>query len=158
MEIFFYKTTIGYIGIEENGTAITRIFFPNKGQDINCGKETELIQEAGNQLEEYLTGRRRQFDLPLAPKGTEFQKAVWNALLEIPYGETRSYKQIAEQIGNPKAMRAVGLANNRNPIVIMIPCHRVIGTDGRLVGYGGGVELKQKLLLLERHEGVAIDG
>ncbi len=89
------------------------------------------------------------FDLPLEPAGTEFQKSVWVALQAIPYGETRSYGDMARQIGNPKACRAVGMANNRNPISIVIPCHRVIGADGSLVGYGGGLDLKQKLLTLE---------
>lgn len=88
--------------------------------------------------------------MKLEPEGTPFQKEVWNALLSIPYGETRSYGQIAEQVGNPKACRAVGLANNRNPIAIVIPCHRVIGADGRLVGYGGGLHIKERLLALEQ--------
>ena len=95
-------------------------------------------------------GRRREFQLPLAPKGTEFQQKVWKALLDIPYGETRSYGEIARAIGNPKASRAVGMANNRNPIAIIIPCHRVIGSTGKLVGYGGGLDKKEFLLNLER--------
>ena len=90
------------------------------------------------------------FDLPLAPKGTAFQQSVWRALESIPYGEVRSYGDIARQIGNPKACRAIGGANNRNPIAIVIPCHRVIGADGRLVGYGGGLDKKEMLLSLER--------
>ena len=102
------------------------------------------------QLEQYFAGRRKTFELPLAPEGTAFQLKVWQALQEIPYGETRSYGQIARAVGNEKAARAVGMANNQNPISIIIPCHRVIGADGKLVGYGGGLERKACLLELER--------
>jgi methylated-DNA-[protein]-cysteine S-methyltransferase len=113
-------------------------------------QETPLIKEAYRQLSEYLKGERKGFDLPLLIKGTTFQQQVWKALLEIPYGETRSYKQIAVAIGNPKAVRAVGMANNRNPLLIVVPCHRVIGADGKLVGYGAGIEKKEFLLRLEK--------
>jgi len=112
-------------------------------------KETALIKKAAKQLSEYFSGKRKEFDLPLSFTGTDFQKKVWSALLTIPYGETRSYGQIAAQIGNPKASRAVGMANNRNPISILCPCHRVIGADGSLTGYGGGLEAKKFLLELE---------
>ena len=112
-------------------------------------KRTPLIEQAVLQIEEYMEGKRVEFDLPLRPEGTKFQKQVWDALLSIPYGEVRSYKEIAEAIGNPKACRAVGMANNRNPISIIIPCHRVIGANGSLVGYGGGLPIKTKLLKLE---------
>ena len=112
-------------------------------------QETTLIKEAYFQLTEYLKGERKTFDLPLNPHGTEFQKRVWKALCEIPYGETRTYKQIAEAIGNPKAVRAVGMANNRNPLLIVVPCHRVIGADGKLVGYAAGLDKKAFLLRLE---------
>jgi methylated-DNA-[protein]-cysteine S-methyltransferase len=101
------------------------------------------------QLEEYFAGRRRQFDLPLDLHGTEFQKRCWQELLKIPYGETRSYADVARAIGKPSAVRAVGLANGQNPIAIIVPCHRVIGSDGSLTGYGGGLETKRKLLELE---------
>ena len=110
---------------------------------------TELTDRCAAQLTEYFNGTRTGFDLPLSPRGTDFQQKVWNALLTIPYGETRSYKDIAVQIGNPKATRAVGMANNRNRIMIVIPCHRVIGTDGSLVGYGCGLDIKEKLLKIE---------
>ncbi|WP_165072424.1 methylated-DNA--[protein]-cysteine S-methyltransferase [Desulfovibrio sp. ZJ200] len=116
--------------------------------DALC-QESPILRRARAQLEEYLAGRRRSFDLPLAPRGTDFQRKVWEALTRIPYGETRSYKQIAEAVGCPRGCRAVGLANNRNPISIVIPCHRVIGADGSLVGYGGGLPLKKALLRLE---------
>lgn len=112
--------------------------------------ETALIKEAAKQLNEYLGGKRRVFDIPLALEGTPFQKAVWKALTDIPYGETRSYREIAESIGQPKACRAVGMANNKNPAAIFVPCHRVIGSNGKLVGYAGGMDVKEKLLALER--------
>ncbi|TSB44804.1 methylated-DNA--[protein]-cysteine S-methyltransferase [Alkalicoccobacillus porphyridii] len=111
---------------------------------------SETLSEAKKQLEEYFLGHRLTFDVPIDLTGTLFQKRVWNALTDIQYGETRSYKQIAEMIGAPKAVRAVGGANNRNPIPIIIPCHRVIGSNGSMVGYGGGLDKKEKLLL---HEG-----
>ena len=114
-------------------------------------KETPLNKEAATQIKEYLKGSRKDFDLPLKPEGTDFQLRVWQALLAIPYGETRSYQEIAEQAGNIKACRAVGLANNRNPIAIIIPCHRVIGKNGSLTGYGGGLEIKARLLELEKN-------
>ena len=114
-------------------------------------EETELILECKKQLEEYFAGKRKTFDLPLVPKGTEFQQKVWKALQEIPYGETRTYGEIAAAIGNPKAARAVGMANNKNPIGIIIPCHRVVGANGKLVGYAGGMEKKEFLLELERN-------
>jgi len=115
-------------------------------------EETPLLKKAAEQLKDYLAGNRQIFDLPLDPKGTEFQKAVWRTLPDIPFGEICSYKQIAQAIDNPKACRAVGMANNKNPILIVIPCHRVIGSDGSLVGYDGGIALKEKLLKLEGFE------
>ena len=112
-----------------------------------------MHQAAAEQLEAYFAGKRTTFSLPLRPAGTAFQLAVWQALTEIPYGETRSYGEIAAAVGNPKAARAVGMANNRNPISILIPCHRVIGSTGALVGYGGGLEKKLFLLELEKGAG-----
>jgi methylated-DNA-[protein]-cysteine S-methyltransferase len=108
-----------------------------------------FLPAARQQLAEYFAGARRVFDLPLAPAGTPFQQRVWRALLEIPYGRTVSYGELARAIGSPGAARAVGLANNRNPIAIVIPCHRVIGADGSLTGYGGGLHVKEHLLALE---------
>ncbi|MCL2808440.1 MAG: methylated-DNA--[protein]-cysteine S-methyltransferase [Treponema sp.] len=113
--------------------------------------ETPLIKETAKQLDEYFNGKRKVFDLPLNANGTEFQKKVWQALQTIPYGQTCNYERIAVLIGKPKACRAVGMANNKNPIAIIIPCHRVIGKDGKLTGYAGGLELKQKLLQLENN-------
>lgn len=111
----------------------------------------EFFREISRQLEAYFSGKLKSFDIKLAPEGTEFQKSVWDALCEVPYGETRSYKEIAVSIGNPRAYRAVGLANNRNPIAIIVPCHRVIGADGKLTGYASGLDVKEFLLKLEKN-------
>ncbi|MGI6084832.1 MAG: methylated-DNA--[protein]-cysteine S-methyltransferase [Acetivibrionales bacterium] len=148
--IFYYETRIGKIGIGEENGAVTDVFFVNEIiSDDDRLRETALIKEASKQLDEYFEGRRKVFDLPVFTKGTPFQEMVWDALKTIPFGETRSYKDIAVQIGKSKACRAVGMANNRNSIAIIIPCHRVIGSKGELVGYGGGMEIKEKLLRLE---------
>lgn len=144
---FTYDTVLGSVTFVEEDGALLAITTHRPYEGIE--HETALIKEANRQLSEYLKGERQMFDLPLNPRGTDFQKRVWRALCDIPYGETRSYKQIAEAIGNPKAVRAVGMANNRNPITIVVPCHRVIGADGKLVGYGGGLEMKEFLLRLE---------
>jgi methylated-DNA-[protein]-cysteine S-methyltransferase len=113
-------------------------------------RDDDALADAATQLREYFSGARRDFDLDLAPQGTEFQTKVWAALAEIPYGTTATYGQIAARVGNPKASRAVGMANNRNPIALIIPCHRVIGSSGKLVGYGGGLPAKEFLLNFER--------
>lgn len=147
---YWYEFEIGKMVIVEDNRTITRIYF---GEHIpeNAGKiETPLIRKAHEELEEYFSGTRKVFDLPLAPQGTEFQTRVWKALLNVPYGKTCSYKEIAESIGNGKACRAVGMANNKNPIVIVIPCHRVVGSNGQLVGYAGGLNVKKKLLDMEK--------
>ena len=151
--VFFYDYPVGWIGIAEDNGVISRVGFrDNSKKDFNgyAAAETPLIKKAAAQLAEYFTGKRTKFDLPLAPVGTEFQLSVWRALQTIPFAETRSYGDIAALIGNPKACRAVGMANNRNPIAIIIPCHRVIGRDGSLTGYGGGLDVKQYLLDLEK--------
>lgn len=149
--IFFYQTTIGKIGIMDDGKAITNVFFQEENipQDVIV-KETSLIKEAGQQLNDYLASKRRSFTLPLAPEGTEFQQKVWKTLQDIPCGEIRSYGEVAKRIGQPKAARAVGMANNKNPILILIPCHRVVGANGKLVGYAAGLDVKEHLLKLER--------
>ena len=144
-----YESPFGNIVIVSNGKAITNITLESKIDPEFKKEADELTDKAANQLDEYFSGKRREFDIPLDPCGSGFQQKVWKALLEIPYGETRSYKEIAQMIDNPKACRAVGLANNKNPIWIMIPCHRVIGTDGTLTGYGGGLAMKQRLLEIE---------
>lgn len=148
---FIYKTIIGEIGIAEKNGAITNVFF---GQTVMPEEyeteETPLLRKAASQLYEYLDGTRTGFDLPLQPEGTSFQRDCWNALLTIPYGQTRTYRQQAIQLGNPNACRAVGRANGLNPISIFIPCHRVIGADGSLTGFAGGLEIKKWLLELEK--------
>lgn len=148
--VYFYETKIGKIGIVENSRAITQLYFVEDIPQNTNVHETPLLKKANQQLQEYLDGKRKKFDLPLAPQGTEFQKKVWKALLEIPYGKICSYKEIATKIGNEKASRAVGMANNKNPILIFIPCHRVIGANGELVGYAGGLDMKKRLLKIEK--------
>lgn len=151
MPTVFYESKVGRIGITEKDGRITHIYITKTELPEDAQLcETELLKEAVRQLESYFAGELKEFTLPLAPEGTAFMKQVWAALCEIPYGKTASYKDIAEKIGSPKAARAVGLANNRNPIPIIIPCHRVIGADGSLIGYGGGLEMKKSLLDLEK--------
>lgn len=136
--------------VEERGQLVEISFHQLEHREEMEEKRTELLEEAERQLQEYFAGRLQHFDLPLHPQGTEFQKKVWKALMSIPYGETRSYGEIAKQIGKEKAVRAVGGANHVNPISIVIPCHRVIGKNGSLTGYGGGLKIKETLLILER--------
>lgn len=145
----YMQTSLGLIGITEIDGAITELFFETDTQKSVCGEKTPLLEKAEGQLAEYLSGNRADFDLPLAAEGTDFQKTSWDALRRIPYGQTRSYKQVAEMIGKPSASRAVGMANNKNPILILTPCHRVVGADGRLVGYAAGLDIKEKLLRME---------
>ena len=122
------------------------------------GEEADrLLLRAAAELDEYFAGRRRDFTLPLAPRGTAFQQAVWEALRSIPYGQTRTYAEIAQAVGKPRACRAVGMANHHNPIAILIPCHRVVGSDGSLTGYAAGVGIKAQLLALERRYSAAPD-
>lgn len=150
---FFYETPVGILRIAEENNSITEISFLQEKVPIieSTLKETPLLKRTFSQLQEYFSKTRTTFDLPLNPKGTTFQKKVWDALITIPYGETRSYKQIAEQVNCPKGSRAVGLANHNNPIAIIIPCHRVIGVDGKLVGYAGGLSIKETLLQIENN-------
>jgi len=149
--ICYYTSDIGKIGIADNGSAITNLYFEHDavGDDAII-YETELLKKAGQQLQEYFAGERKAFSLPLAPQGTGFMQQVWHSLQSIPYGETRSYEKIAKNIGNEKACRAVGMANNRNPIPIFIPCHRVIGKNDKLTGYRAGLRIKTYLLELEK--------
>ena len=148
--IWYYETPIGKLGIAQEDEAISHILFDGDMRlDDYEKKETKIIQKTANQLNSYFHGELKEFDIPLLLNGTPFQKQVWQALMEIPYGQTCSYKDVAEKIGNPKAVRAVGLANNKNKIPIIIPCHRVIGTNGKLVGYAGGLKVKQQLIELE---------
>ena len=154
MNYGWVESPVGELLIVADEAAVRMIGF-REGQHPGSVKEGwrqggSLVAEVGRQLDEYFEGRRRQFDLPLAPSGTPFQLRAWKALQDIPYGATRSYGEQARAMGQPKAVRAVGAANGRNPIAIVVPCHRVIGGDGRLTGYGGGLDVKQYLLELER--------
>lgn len=148
--IFYYETYIGKIGIVSDNLYIYEISFYNKDYPIY---ETMLMKECISQILEYFDGKRKYFDIPIFVEGTDFQKKVWNTLIRIPYGKTCSYKDIASFIGNERAVRAVGNANNKNRLPILIPCHRVIGINGKLVGYAGGLDIKRKLLELERKYG-----
>lgn len=136
---------VGSLTLTEDNGKITGLHFGG----IAANDASPVLDAAEKQLREYFAGTRQSFDLPLAPAGTPFQRAVWDALCAIPYGETRTYAQIAAAVGNPKAYRAVGMANNRNPIAILIPCHRVVGASGSLTGYAGGLDAKRALLALE---------
>ena len=140
------KTPVGNLKTVISDGAVTEIKFTSEPV---CGEENSVT----HQLREYLEGKRKTFDALLAVSGTPFQKKVWQALLDIPYGETRTYGQIAAAIGNPKAYRAVGMACNRNPICIIVPCQRVVGTNGKLVGYAEGVDKKSFLLNIEQKRG-----
>ena len=151
----YYHSPIGLIKMEETGGFLNRADFVEKSpisghfQLDSISNSSSLFKDACKQLDEYFEGRRQKFDLALKPNGTDFQRSAWESLLRIPYGETRSYLQQAESIHNPKAIRAIGQANSRNPIPIIIPCHRVIGKNGSLIGYAGGLDRKTKLLALE---------
>ena len=150
MPLFFYQTPIGKIGVEETAEKIAAVYW--EGQEIPEGVdvwESPLLKKAGRELEEYFHGARYVFSVPLHLIGTPFMRDVWEALAEIPYGTTVTYRQIAERVGRPKAARAVGLACQRNPLPLFIPCHRVIGSNGKLTGYAGGLKIKKQLLSLE---------
>ena len=147
---YYYQTDIGMIRIVENDEAISQVTFADKQDTDILLKETPLIKQTIQQINEYLKGERKVFTIKINPSGTAFQKKVWDQLLKIPYGETKSYQWVATEIGNKQACRAVGMANNRNPIVLIIPCHRVIGANGKLIGYGGGLPIKQRLLNIEK--------
>lgn len=151
------KTPLGWITVEEAGGALVAVDLPAAYGAAAAADSAEattptrgVLASARRQLDEYFAGTRSVFDLPLAPVGTPFQRKVWSELSKIPYGETCSYADIAKRIGRATACRAVGSANGRNPIPIIIPCHRVIGASGKLVGYAGGIDTKQWLLRHER--------
>lgn len=148
---FCYDTEIGRIKISEKDEKIIGFVFSDYKKEDEIEKETDAIRKTYLQLKEYLSGKRKNFDIEIEMIGTEFQKKVWKELLNIPYGETRSYKDIAIAIGNGKACRAVGNANNKNPIAIIVPCHRVIGSNGSMTGYAGGLDIKEKLLKIEKY-------
>ncbi|NVN79986.1 MULTISPECIES: methylated-DNA--[protein]-cysteine S-methyltransferase [unclassified Vibrio] len=149
----YYESPLGIITLQANDQGLLGAWF-----EIHTTKPEQLGEQDDNfpifelvteQLNRYFAGEVIQFDVPIAAKGTPFQQSVWQALTTIPYGETWSYAQLAEAIGNPKAVRAVGLANGKNPVSVIVPCHRVIGKNGKLTGYAGGVERKQRLLVIE---------
>lgn len=146
---FYFDSPVGVLLIKEVENKLSEIQFcdeiPQPNADAFVPK-TELLLECKRQLEEYFQGKRRNFELPLHLGGTQFQQDAWQALTTIPYGQAASYKDMAEKIGRPKAMRAIGNANHNNPIPIVIPCHRVIGANGKMVGYGGGIWRKEWLL------------
>lgn len=148
---FCYDTEIGTIKISEKDGKIIGLAFSDYKKENEIEKETDAIRKTYLQLKEYLSGKRKNFDIEIEMIGTEFQKKVWKELLNIPYGETRSYKDIAIAIGNEKACRAVGNANNKNPIAIIVPCHRVVGSNGSMTGYAGGLDIKEKLLKIEKY-------
>lgn len=147
----YSETPVGRVGLVENGSALTHLFFDPAGSPEGLiEEETPLLITAEERLKEYFAGRLKNFDLPLAPFGTDFQRQVWSAMMDIPYGQTTSYGEVAEALGRPGAFRAVGQAANRNPLAVIIPCHRVVGRGGELTGYGGGLAVKEYLLRLEQ--------
>lgn len=158
MPEYFYRivdSPVGRLTLGASSAGLAAVLWDNdRPQVVSLERAAEspdhpILVRAARQLEEYFAGNRKSFDIPLDFAGTEFQRKVWNALLTIPYGETRSYGQIARQIGHPDAVRAVGAANGKNPISIVVPCHRVIGSTGSLTGFGGGLSAKAQLLELE---------
>ena len=146
------QSPVGELVLAATGDGLTHLLFARSTtgpEPVGSASGDAIIVETLRQLDEYFEGRRRSFDIPLNPSGTDFQRQVWMALRDIPYGATTSYGELAARIGRPQAMRAVGAANGRNPISIIVPCHRVIGRDGTLTGYGGGLPAKRLLLALE---------
>jgi methylated-DNA-[protein]-cysteine S-methyltransferase len=154
--LFYFRTPspAGPLFLAASNKGLVRLEFENRVQKLSPAIQLQESKSAlaryVGELDEYFAGARREFSFPLDLRGTEFQLACWRALLEIPYGETRSYRDIALAIGHPHAYRAVGMSNNRNPVAIVVPCHRVIASSGSLCGYGGGLDLKRKLLELEK--------
>ncbi len=147
-----YDSPVGALTLHSDGAGLTGLEFERSRHPLAPSPpgEDAVLDEARRQLDQYFAGKRCAFELNLAPRGTPFQQRVWQALRAIPYGATRSYSEQAAAIGKPKAARAVGLANGRNPISIIVPCHRVIGANGALTGFGGGIEVKRRLLELEQ--------
>jgi methylated-DNA-[protein]-cysteine S-methyltransferase len=151
----YYDSPLGPILLTATGSALTGLhfvgekYYPGISPEWKCDDGNAILQSTATQLNEYFAGNRQSFDITLAPEGTPFQRSVWHALTQLRFGETISYGQLAQRIGNPKAVRAVGAANGRNPISIVVPCHRVIGANGALTGYAGGLARKEALLWLE---------
>ena len=155
---YSFQSPIGFLTICEQDNQLTRLYLDNQDRGIlqsrNFEYHSDFLHEVYHQLNEYFAGKRKIFDLPVDGKGTAFQKAVWRELQKSPYGETRSYEDIAVAIGNKKAVRAIGQANGRNPIMIVVPCHRVIRKNGDISGFACGVEAKRYLLNLERENSI----
>ncbi|MDE6827694.1 MAG: methylated-DNA--[protein]-cysteine S-methyltransferase [Alistipes sp.] len=148
--VCWFRSPVGPLSVTVRDNAVTALRFGSFGVPFDSAETwPPVLRQAVAELREYFDGRRREFTLPLAPQGTPFQQEVWAALREIPYGRTCTYGQIAARIGRPRASRAVGMANNRNPIGIVVPCHRVVGASGALVGYAAGLPVKEALLRLE---------
>ena len=149
----YYDSPLGTVTLQANEQGLLGVWFEThttKPEDLGTQEASfPIFQSVKDQLDRYFAGEAVQFDVPIAAKGTPFQQSVWHALTTIPYGETWSYAQLADAIGNPKAVRAVGLANGKNPVSVIVPCHRVIGKNGKLTGYAGGIERKQRLLAIE---------
>jgi len=152
----YCDSPVGALLLVASAEGLAEIHFPSRGRRASTNsdwiEEDSALAEPARQLRAYFAGELENFDLPLTPEGTPFQQRVWAELSKIPYGETVSYGELARRIGNPQASRAVGLANGSNPIPIIIPCHRVIGSNGKLTGYGGGLAIKEKLLALEKRQ------
>ena len=148
--VLYREYPIGTLGLMDDGHGLSRVFLRREGVDDGSPEgETPLTAQAAAELEEYFAHRRNTFTVPLSPHGTEFQLAVWRALRDIPYGQTRTYGEIAAAVGRPRAARAVGMANHDNPLIIFTPCHRVVGKNGDLTGFACGLEVKRRLLELE---------
>ncbi|MGI9874299.1 methylated-DNA--[protein]-cysteine S-methyltransferase [Vibrio chagasii] len=149
----YYDSPLGTVTLQANEQGLLGVWFEThttKPEYLGTQEDSfPIFQSVKDQLDRYFAGEAVQFDVPIAAKGTPFQQSVWRALTTIPYGETWSYAQLADAIGNPKAVRAVGLANGKNPVSVIVPCHRVIGKNGKLTGYAGGIERKQRLLAIE---------
>jgi len=154
MDEYILDAPVGFLHLKATKDALVEISFLEQVKKQNSTKPTSaIIEKTVEQLNEYFEGDRTVFELPLAPEGTDFQLEVWNLLKEIPYGATTTYSKLSHNLGNPKAVRAIGKANGQNPIPIIIPCHRVIGANDTLVGYAGGIEIKRRLL---QHEGALL--
>lgn len=150
MKYILYKGTMCDLTVFLDEGIIKKINFGRETEDAAMNDDPEIGIEVVNAFDDYFSGLIKEFTLPIEPDGTDFQKSVWNKLMEIPYGETKTYAQIAEEIKRPGSARAIGSACNKNPIPLIIPCHRVMGSDGKLTGYAGGIELKKTLLEIEK--------
>lgn len=149
MKTAFIKTPVGILELKGDASGLTSVLFKDEENVVVSEEISAELQDSVNQLQEYFDGKRKRFNLKLSPQGTDFQKRVWKQLEEIPFGKTTSYLQMANQLGDPKVIRAAASANGKNPISIIIPCHRVVGSDGSLTGYAGGLERKKWLLEFE---------